>query len=70
MNGLSFIFGMLCLVSFDLILGFIVYTLYKYVDLKYFSSLEIIKLNEENRYLKEENRKINGTSTNFWGDNK
>ena len=68
MNRLSFIFGLLCLISIDIILGFIVYTFYKYIDLKYFSKLKIIELQEENNYLKEENKKINGTSTNFWSD--
>ena len=70
MNFLSFIFGLLCLVSIDIILGFIVYTLWKYFDLKYFSDLEISLLKQENEYLKEENKKINGTSNDFWSDKK
>lgn len=68
MNSLSFIFSLLCLISADLMLSFLIFILYKYLDLKYFSTLEIINLKEENKFLKEENKKINGTSTNFWGD--
>lgn len=67
MSVLSFLFGLLCLFSMDILLGFIVYILYKYVDLKYFSKLEINQLKEENIFLKEENTKVNGSSTNFWG---
>lgn len=68
MNRLEFMFGLLCLISSDIVIGFVVYTFYKYIDLKYFSNLKIIELQEENNYLKEENKKINGTSTNFWSD--
>ena len=56
-------------ITFNIILGFIGWILYKYIDFKYFSELEIIALKEENKYLKEENKKVNGTSTDFWGDN-
>ena len=66
MNFLSFIFGILCLVSIDTIIGFILYTLWKYFDMKYFSELEITMLKQENEYLKEENKKINGASSDFW----
>lgn len=66
MDFLSFIFGLLCLISIDIIVGFIVYTLWKYFDLKYFSILEINQLKHENEYLKQENKKVNGTSTEFW----
>ena len=69
MDFLSFIFALLCLVSIDSILGFIVYTLWKYFDMKYFSELEITMLKNENEYLKEENRKINGASSDFWRNN-
>ena len=69
MNGLSFLFGLLCLISIDVVIGFILFIIYKYLDLKYFSNLEIEQLKTENKYLKEENKKINGTSTNFWRDN-
>lgn len=66
MAFLSFIFGLLCLISIDSILGFLIYTLWKYFDMKYFSELEISILKQENEYLKEENKKVNGTSSDFW----
>ena len=68
MNGLGFLLGLLCLVSIDVILGFILFIVYKYIDMKYFSKLEIEQLIIENKYLKEENQKFKGTSTNFWSD--
>lgn len=66
MTVLGFFLGLLILISFDLFIGFLIWILYKYVDYKYFSELEIITLKEENEYLKKENKKIGGTSTNFW----
>ena len=66
MNYLSFIFGILCLVSLDIILGFLVYIIWKYFDLKYFSEFEITKLRNENEYLKEQNQKINGSDSDYW----
>lgn len=66
MSFLNFIFGLLCLISIDSILGFSLYLLYKFLDLKYFSSMEITILKQENEYLKNENKKINGTSADFW----
>lgn len=68
MNSLSFLFGLLCLISIDVILGLIAFTFYRYFDLKYFSKLEINILKEENKYLKEENKKASGSSANFWGE--
>ena len=68
MGWLSFFFGLLCLISIDCILGFLIYTLWKYFDMKYFSELEINTLKNENEYLKQENEKINGTSSDFWSD--
>lgn len=61
-----FIFKLLCLFSIDCLLGFSLYLVWKYLDLKYFSESEIVKLKEENEYLRRENQKINGTSANFW----
>ena len=61
MNSLSFFFGLLCLISVD----FVIYNLYKYFNLKYFSRLEINQLKDENKYLKEENQKLSGSSS-FW----
>lgn len=66
MNSLSFIFGLFCLISIDIILGVVLFIFYKYFDLEYFSNLEIQELKEENKYLKEDNKKLNGTSSNFW----
>lgn len=65
MNILEFFVQILKIISFDCLFGFIIWTLYKYIDFKYFSSLEIETLKEENKYLKQENKKINGTSTFF-----
>lgn len=56
----------LVLISIDVFVGFIIWIIYKYIDLKYFSSFEITTLKEEIKYLRNENQKINGTSTNFW----
>lgn len=70
MNGYSFFINLLWIISVDTILAFILFMIYRYVDSKYFSNLEIEQLKEENKYLREENKKINGTSTNFWGDDK
>ncbi len=64
MNSLSFFFGLLCLISVD----FVIYNLYKYFNLKYFSRLEINQLKDENKYLKEENQKLSGSSS-FWSKN-
>lgn len=69
MNGLEFLINLLCITSIDVIVGFIVFMIYKYLDLKYFSNFEIEQLKIENKYLKDENQKIKGTSTNFWSDN-
>ena len=65
---LQFIFNLLCLISIDCILGFLVYLLWKYLDLKYFSKFEVTLLQNEIEYLKQENKKLNGTSTENWGD--
>ena len=66
MNILEFIYKILSLISIDVIVGFILYVLYIYFDKKYMSQLEISVLQEENKYLKEENKKVNGTSADFW----
>ena len=68
MNGYSFFINLLWVISIDIIIGFILFMIYRYVDSKYFSTLEINILKEENKYLKEENHKLKGTSTNFWSD--
>lgn len=69
MNVLEFLVSFGWLVSIDCFIGFILYVSYNYFDKKYNSSLEINILKEENKFLKEENRKVNGASTDFW-DNK
>lgn len=66
MNFLQFLINLGWLISFDLFFGFILYVSYNYFDKKYNSSLEITLLKEENDYLKKENKKINGASTDFW----
>lgn len=66
MSGLGFFLGLLILISADIMLGFIIFTFYRYFNLKYFSDIEINQLKEENKYLKEENKKISGSSANFW----
>lgn len=67
MNGLSFIICILAIVCFTCIHGFALYLVWKFLDLKYFSTSEIELLREENKYLKEENKKVNGSSV-FWKD--
>lgn len=69
MNFLEFIIELLKIFSFDGIMGFILYVGYNYFDRKYNSDLKITMLEEENKYLKKENKKING-STNFWDSEK
>ena len=66
MNSLEFIYKILSLISIDVIVGFIIYVFYTYFDKKYMSQLEISLLQEENNYLKNENKKVNGTSADFW----
>lgn len=67
MSFLSFIFGILCLISIDVLLGFVIYIFWKYYDLKYFSLSEVEQLKAENKYLKEENKKVSGASADFYG---
>ena len=66
MNFLEFLISLGWLVSVDCFIGFVLYVLYNYFDKKYNSSLEINILKEENEFLKKENQKINGTSSDFW----
>ena len=62
----NFLYSCGSLTSIDVIVGFIVYVFYTYFDKKYMSQLEISLLQEENNYLKKENKKCNGTSADFW----
>jgi len=65
MNWKEFIIELLKLISMDIGVGLVIYIGWKYIDMKYFSKLEISMIKEENRYLKEENRKVGGTN-DFW----
>lgn len=66
MNFLEFLIELLKIISFDVIMGIFIFVGYQYYDRKYNSALRISILEEENKYLKKENKKVNGTSTNFW----
>jgi hypothetical protein len=66
MNILQFLISLGWLISIDSIVGFILYVSYNYFYKKYDSNLEINILKEENKYLKEENKKVGGASTDFW----
>lgn len=68
MNWKEFIIKFLELASFDISIGFILYMIWKYIDLKYFSTFDIETLKRENEYLKKENRKVEGVSTEFWNE--
>ena len=68
MNWKEFFIELLRLISFDCGVGFILYIAWRYIDMKYFSTFTVETLKRENEWLKEENRKINGTSTNFWDE--
>ena len=57
MNVKEFIIEFLKIVSFDGIMGFILYVGYRYFDRKYNSDLRITMLEEENKYLKNKIRK-------------
>lgn len=63
---LKLLVSLLWLISADCLIGFGLFLLWKYLDLKYFSTSEIELLKEENKYLKNENKKVNGTSDDFW----
>lgn len=63
---MTFILYLLILISVDTFCGCLIYFLWKYLDMKYFSQFEITQLKQENEYLKQENKKINGASTDFW----
>ena len=41
MNLLSFIFSVLVLISLDLILGILIFLLWKYLDIKYFEKNKV-----------------------------
>lgn len=61
-----FILGFLTISSIDSIFGFALYLLWKYLDLKYFSTTEIELLKEENEYLKMEIKKVASKDTTLY----
>lgn len=67
--SLSFILYFYLITSIDIALGFTLFLAWKYFDIKYFSTSEIIQLKEEIEYLRKENKKIGGSS-NFWKEEK
>ena len=67
MNGLCFIVSIVAIFSHTCLVGFALYLAWRYLDLKYFSTSEIELLKKENKYLKEENKKVNGISADFYG---
>ena len=62
---LDFILSLLWLISFDCLLGFLLYILWKYFDLKYFSTSEIEMLKDQVKYLQEENKKVTGSKDDW-----
>ena len=63
---LKLIINLLWCISVDCLVGFSLFLLWKYLDRKYFCTSEIELLKQENEYLKQENKKVNGTSSDFW----
>ena len=61
------IFYLLVLISFDIIIGILLFLLWRYLDCKYFSTSEIELLKNENEYLKQENKKVSCSSSEFYG---
>lgn len=63
---IHFVLGLLTIISIDCLVGFFLFILWRFMDLKYFSTSEISLLKEENEYLKKENKKVRGSSSDFW----
>lgn len=63
---LSLIINLLWIFCISFIFGFALFLVWKFLDLKYFSQFEISQLRAENEYLKEENKKFKGASSEFW----
>ena len=63
MTFIGFLFGILCLISIDTICGTLIYILWKYLDSKYYSKLELTLLQNENEFLKQENKRIQSIYT-------
>ena len=70
MNLLEFLIELLKVISFDCLFGFLIWILYKYIDSKYLSQFDITTLRQENEFLKQQNKSLNGTSTFYDEDDK
>ena len=57
--------GLLTILSLDILVGFALFLLWKYLDLKYFSTSDIEQLKTENDYLKKQTNKITNV---IWSD--
>lgn len=68
MTWKQFIIEFLGLASVDVFIAVILYLLWKYLDLKYFSTFDIETLRRENEYLKQQNRNLDSSTTEFWGE--
>lgn len=66
MSWKEFFIELLRLVSCDIGIGFIIYVTWRYIDLKYFSTFDVETLKIENKYLREQNKKINDNPEEFW----
>lgn len=66
MNWKEFFIEILRLASLDIGIGFILYISWKYIDLKYFSTFDVETLKIENKYLREQNKKIGDNPDDFW----
>jgi len=66
MGEIVLILKLLWLISIDGLCGFTLFMIWRYLDLKYFSQFEISQLKEEIAYLRKENKKVNGSSSEFW----
>lgn len=63
---LNLFINLLWVISIDSLIGFALFLIWKFLDLRYFSTSEIEQLKAENEYLRQENLKVNGSSADFW----
>lgn len=68
MSWKEFFIKLLGLASCDVGIGFILYIGWKYIDLKYFSTFDVETLKIENKYLREQNKKIGEDPEEFWNE--
>ena len=66
MSFLQFIISLLWIISFDVLFGFLLFIVWKYFDLKYFSTTEIEMLKDQVKYLQEENKKCRVVDDSIW----